>query len=387
LRSGTPLEEALDVLHQTAHPVLRNALVHLKGALPEKANFVSAAAGLMAPDTMAIIGDFERRGYLGAGLEAVALGLEGRGFVRRRFLFVMAYPLFVAVVAIALLPLPSMAQNNMNFSQYGRVVGLYYLQFAFWVWAVLWGLPWSLRSSGAAAALRRSAWLLPWPASVYVQAMRALFSKILAHNVEVGMPMADAVPAAAVALGDGRVQAVVDGAEPSSDVGALMDRLGLLGLVAAADRMFVASSVHTGAIGETMETLAPQYQKQYSSQLWVCIGLAGCLLFMGTGAVIGNSILGYFESQLGSVGGLLDQGPFKDISEIQSFGSEDHKKTLRQLERLDPLSPSFEKQLKALEKNIPPDAERLRRMMPRAGPDGIYSKGDLKEFQRVLRSH
>ena len=90
LRSKTPLSEALTVLIQTAHPTIRVALTHLQNTLPNVDNFATAAAGLMPPETLAIVGAFERRGHLGAGLEAVALGLEGRGFVRRRFLFVMA---------------------------------------------------------------------------------------------------------------------------------------------------------------------------------------------------------------------------------------------------------------------------------------------------------
>ena len=34
------------------------------------------------------------------------------------------------IIAIALLPLPEMAQNNMNFSNYGRIVAGHYVQFA-----------------------------------------------------------------------------------------------------------------------------------------------------------------------------------------------------------------------------------------------------------------
>jgi len=377
----------LTVLIQTAHPTIRVALTHLQNTLPQANDFATAAAGLMPPETLAVIAAFERRGHLGAGLEAVALGLEGRGFVRRRFVFVMAYPLFVMIIAIALLPLPEMAQNNMNFSNYGRVVGRYYALFAVGVWAVLWGLPWALRASGVGASLRHASWILPWPASVYVRAMRALFAKVLSHNIEVGMAMADAIPAAAVSLGDGRVDAVVTAFEKTSaEVGELMAQLGEMGLVAAADRMFVSSSVHTGGVGETMVKLSPQYQKQYSLQLWAVTGLLGMALFMGTGSVIGNSIMGYLEGQMGEVGGLLDQGPFKDIQELRNLDSTDHRDTMRQLEQLDPLSPSFDKQLRALEKSIPSNADRLKQMMPRAGPDGIYNKGDLKEFQRVLRS-
>ena len=201
------------------------------------------------------------------------------------------------------------------------------------------------------------------------------------------MPMVDAIPTAAVSLGDRRVDGVVTAFEnTSAEVGELMAQLGEMGLVAAADRMFVSSSVHTGGVGETMEKLSPQYQKQYSLQLWVTTGLLGLALFMGTSSIIGNSILGYFEGQMGDVGGLLDQGPFKDIQELRSLDSTDHRETMRQLEQLDPLSPNFEKQLRALEKSIPSNADRLKKMMPRAGPDGIYNKGDLKEFQRVLRS-
>ncbi|MCB9729368.1 MAG: type II secretion system F family protein [Deltaproteobacteria bacterium] len=261
LHAGLGLPEALRTLATGAGPRLRGCLVAMGTDLEGGASLADAASRhpeLFDASALQALRAAERTGSLPQALEALAARLDSSLEVRRQLLRSALYPLGVLATSIVLGPIPELVTGSAG-AYAAKVLGnLALVAGLAFVAAVV--VPRVLRTTSLGTTLRRAAWRLPWPASVYRHAVRATFCRAFADHLEAGLPLYDALQAAAdVTVDPFAADAATSAAAMLEQGSALAVSLGASGFVPAGDLMVLIAGERAGTMVEALRGLATTY--------------------------------------------------------------------------------------------------------------------------------
>lgn len=301
LRSGVGPVEALRSLATGGPSRLTRVLDDLATRIDEGASLAEAMGAhpeAFRPDDVAIVAAAERTGDPTSALEAIAQRHEGALAVRWSLLRHAAYPLLLLVASTLLLPLRHLVSGGVG-AYLGRVAsGLGGLALT----GLLVGLvlPRLLRLPAVGERLRGLAWRLPWPASIWRAHARAVLYETLARQLDAGIPLYEALDAAARATGDPRVRQRVDEAARRVASGeALTTAAAAVELVPEADRVALTAGERSGTLAETLSGLAEAQAARRRRQLraLVLVVAVGLTLLVFVRVALG--ILGAYQELLG----------------------------------------------------------------------------------------
>ncbi|MGM0574328.1 MAG: type II secretion system F family protein [Myxococcota bacterium] len=308
LRSGLGAPEALRTLAGGAGGSLGAALEDMAARLESGASLAEAVArhpAVFSDADVQTVRAGERIGESAAALEAVAERLDGRLAIRRQLWRSAAYPLFVLAASIVITPIPQLVLGSawgyasavLRNLAVAAVVGV----------AVVVGLPRLLATRAVGVRLRRLAWRLPWPATVYRHAVRATFCHVLARNLSAGLSVFESARTAAAATGDDATVEAAERAAASLTGGAgLAESLGAEGLIPRGDLMVLLSGEKAGTVDESLSSLGDAYRDRIGRGLRALVTAFGVLVTLAIFIYVALGILEAWESVQGTTQELFD---------------------------------------------------------------------------------
>lgn len=277
LQAGLGLPEALRTLGTGAHPRLRGCLLAVSADLESGASFADAAARhpeLYDHAALQSLRTAERTGSVPQALDAIAARVDATLDTQRQIVRSASYPLGVLATSIVLGPIPELLTGSTG-AYAVKVLGNLALVGGLLFFVAI-ALPRILRTTRLGEDLRRIAWRLPWPASVYRVAVRAAFCRAFADQIEAGLPLFDALDGAAAVTVDpfARTCAAEAGALLSSG-STLASALGSTGLIPPGELMVLIAGERAGTLVESLRGLAITYAERLER------GIRGLLRALG----------------------------------------------------------------------------------------------------------
>ena len=320
LGAGNPLNEAIDLLSESAQPVIASVLTHIRDQVASGTPLWSACAPVLPAETIPVLRLYEQRDDLATGFRVAVVLLERRNFVRARVMKSMAMPSLIIAMVILLSPVATLFLESPK--AYAMAVIPWLMGFLVCVAGLLFGLPFLVRTSALGGVFRRWAWRLPWPATIYVHGLRTLFCRIAALNVRAGMVPGDALQTAALALPDPRPSDRLAASNRGEDV---VGELVASGIIDAADGMVLSSAVNADATAglETLERLVSRYQETFESRLKGLLRVVSILVTVGAIVWSGLQMIKGYTKAIDSIG---NNPAMRQINEVldgqsnESFG-------------------------------------------------------------------
>ncbi|MEZ4266248.1 MAG: type II secretion system F family protein [Myxococcota bacterium] len=295
LHAGLGMPEALRTLGTGAHPRLRACLVGIGADLEAGASLADAAARypeLFDATALQSLRTAERTGSVPMALDAIAARIDATLDTQRQVFRSAIYPLGVLATSILLGPIPELMTGSAG-AYVAKVLGNLALVAAIlFFFAVL--LPRLLRTTRLGQDLRRAAWRLPWPASVYRLAVRGAFCRSFADQIEAGLPLYDALDSAAATTVDpfARQCAAEAGAMLSAGK-TLSESIGMTGLIPAGELMVLIAGERAGTLVDSLRGLAIAYAERLARGIR---GLLRALGFVMTIVIFAWVALGIIEA-------------------------------------------------------------------------------------------
>jgi type II secretory pathway component PulF len=322
------LLRALAILKDSATPVLRAALAHMQQELKAHGSASRACELLFPPQVTAIIRIYERLGFVIIGFEAVAIALDKGTSFRVELFRRLTYPLILLTMMAVMGPFSELLTGSLNAFLIALAINVSVLAGS--VIVLFLGLPYALNHSALGTRLKRAAWALPWPATLYVHHIRVLLCRLASHNIGALMPLDDALRAAAEVTADPRVLKALESAFSNSET-KIADHLGDIGFVAPPDLMLVVSASRSGALPGALDTLADRYLECYRKAFrWVSPLFLAVVVVFVTLSIVGT--IKDVVNQAGNIPG------FNEIRQIdrpsQMNKNQDLKAIEKEIERL-----------------------------------------------------
>ncbi len=170
----------------------------------------------------------------------------------------MFYPGIVLLLAAFLIPIK---QLRLGLGSYLAGVAIALLALGILVAICMKLVPVLLRHPKVVAALRRAAWYLPYPASLYCMWVRSVFCKALADNLDAGITQSRALHGAALVTMDPHIVAAANAV--IGDAGAKTEMASKLwneGLIEHKDAMFLISGEYSSELTDSLRELAHEYE-------------------------------------------------------------------------------------------------------------------------------
>jgi type IV pilus assembly protein PilC len=295
LHAGLGISEALRTLGTGASPRLRSCLVAISADLESGTSFADAAARhpeLYDAAALQSLRTAERTGSVPLALDAIAARINATLDTQRQIFRSAIYPMGVLATSILLGPIPELMTGSAG-AYVAKVLGNLALVAALLFFFAV-ALPRLLRTTRMGQDLRRAAWRLPWPASVYRLAVRGAFCRAFADQIEAGLPLYDALDAAAAVTVDpfARTCAAEAGAMLSSG-STLSAALGTTGLIPAGELMVLIAGERAGTLVESLRGLAIAYAERLERGIR---GLLRALGFLLTIIIFAWVALGIIEA-------------------------------------------------------------------------------------------
>lgn len=309
LQAGLGMPEALRTLGAGAHPRLRACLMAIGADLESGTSLADAAARhpeLYDAAALQSLRTAERTGSVPLALDAIAARIDATLDTQRQIFRSAIYPLSVLGTSILLGPIPALMAGSTG-AYAAKVLGNLALVGALLFFVAI-ALPRILRTTRLGQDLRRVAWRLPWPASVYRLAVRGAFCRAFADQIEAGLPLFDALDSAAAVTVDpfARTCAAEAGALLSSG-STLAGALGSTGLIGSGELMVLIAGERAGTLVESLRALGVTYAERLERGIR---GLLRALGFLLTIVIFAWVAIGIIEAF-----GQVSQGT-EDILEL-----------------------------------------------------------------------
>lgn len=296
VKSGLALDRALELSASPKDPPeVAGALAGLRdgvrGGRP-LVDQVAALEALLGPTGAAVVSAGERAGKLEEALAAAAAHVEDQRDLRRAMALALAYPALVALVALVLLPVPTLVNQGL-----GAAVLGYYLP----AFAVLGGLGFGSRAVlRAAAAPGGEAWearldRVPLVGG-FLEAQRATrFFATLGATLEAGLSAAAAFDAACKAAGSARLAAArVPGVRRLDEGTPLSAALPHPGPLGTEDVRQVAIGEEGGALPGACKAIAERRRQELSTKGTQLAVVMGLLAVLAVGATVVWHVIGFW---------------------------------------------------------------------------------------------
>ncbi len=291
LKAGISPTAALETIAGSASANLKSALRDSRRAIEEGATFTTAlqaVPGLLGPAEASLLFASEQIGALDRALAELAAGYDDRIRLRRRFASGLVYPALIFLVAIMVAPLVEsvgelgvlgVVSGSLGSTYWGKVLPrLAALVATVAVAAVV--VPRLARQP----VVRRALWTLPWPATLYVRAVRGRYARMLGRALEAGLGLPQATALATRAADDPRITEASDRlSDPNHP--SLLAALESAQLLDPADRMLVASGEQAGSLDAALSTVAARHSEAVQR------GLGHLTLVVSAVALIGAGLL------------------------------------------------------------------------------------------------
>jgi type II secretory pathway component PulF len=277
LQAGVGLSEALLTLRAGAGTRLAAVLEAVQREVEAGATLADAVAGhpeLFDAPAVQSLRAAERSGGVPMALDATAARLSATLDTQRQFARSALYPLGVLATSIVLGPIPELITGSAT-AYATKVLGGFAAVAAVLVFAGV-VVPRLLRTTRLGDDLRRAAWRLPWPATVYQVAVRGAFCRAFADQIDAGLPLYDALDASAGVTVDPFAQdaAAAAGAK-LADGAPLAESLGATGLIPRGDLMVLIAGERAGTLVQSLRGLAQAYAERLDR------GIRGVLRALG----------------------------------------------------------------------------------------------------------
>lgn len=344
LRAGIGIVEALRTLSASSSKALHAPLNRVAILVAEGATVSEAMQRFPALFSLADVGVMraaERVGELARGFDIIADGHRERLELRTQLLRSAIYPLIVVVVHIFLAPITILLESP---KAYMVVVSRHLAILVGAILLCVFGVPALARVPRVNGTLKRAAWRLPWPATVYVAHARTLFVRTLGRGLAAGLALFESLRGASAVTNDPEVEAraqvisdaVVDGQE-------LAPQLTRSGLVARPDATILVAGEQSGRLAETLETLGRRYAEQRARALRNLATVIGTGLTVAVLVAVALSTIGAYKKVMSGPEELMKEieksSPLKDLpqggelpsipSGLDSLGKESPFRELR----------------------------------------------------------
>ena len=313
--------EALRMLSASAPRSLRAPMAQMGDSIARGSTLADAMAlcpGTFDRSAVQVIRASEKVGEVARGFDTIADGLDERIALRRQLVRSAIYPMIVIVVHIFLTPITLLVLESTGAYMSTVARGLTVLVAA--VAIVVWGIPFLVRATPLGPALRRLAWRLPWPATVYVSHVRTMFARTLSGSLAAGVTLYEALRTSAAVTSDPAaeeqtettVQAVGQGSE-------LAPELVRSRLVDPADAMVLVAGERAGTLTDALSQLGERYSERRTRGLKGLMTAAGGALTLAVFVFVAMSIVETYQSITSGTGLMMDEiekaAPFIQMGE------------------------------------------------------------------------
>lgn len=347
LAAGMGAQESLRMVAGSARPSARDSLMAVLKALDEGDELADAcvkAPRMFRAGDVETLRAFEQLGEVAQGFKAVSEQADEAIEMRRQLVKQATYPITVLLAHIVITPVPKLIFGTT--AQYAMEVLKQAGLLAFGIVVALWGVPALLRATPLGEKLKRLAWHIPWPGSIYRSHIRALFNRTLARNIGGGLELYVSVRSAAAATSDPVVRERIDVALPLIETTGLSQQLASQGLIAPAEAVLVVSGEQSGNLADSLDAVAKRYVAARKAGLKVFMALLGGLFTLLVILVVVFGLLRAYEDVTGIADKFMDEidleGPFKQIPmdgmegvDLEQFKDEKGQIDMKKLQGID----------------------------------------------------
>jgi type II secretory pathway component PulF len=266
----SPLQ-AFEALRASATPVVESELGKVQQPLQAGSTVpqaLSSASALFSKADLAVLTAYNDIGALPAGFQALAAHANDLLAMRQAFYRGLRYPLFVIVLATIVMPLPQLVLRGAE--SYLVLIGTRLGVLSLSLLLLIWGLKRLVLVPSIGARLKSMAWRAPWPATVWTNHVRSVFHRTLAQNVDAGLELWKAITSATASTNDPSLASRAVPVIKTVTEAGLTKPLIALGLVRQTDAIVLISGEQSGALVESLSTLAARYKAARDQGLrWV----------------------------------------------------------------------------------------------------------------------
>jgi type II secretory pathway component PulF len=343
LRAGIPIQDALEDLGKGARGRWSQCLTMMSRRVREGASLSEAMEEqpqMFRLEETQLIYAAERLGNAATAFESLALGVQSRIDAKRQLIRSISYPIFLVLLTVLMMPLPELFKGGSG--DYFEAVSRQLLVVAVIALVVLVVLPWLVQFPGIRTRLKKLAWSLPWPATLYVHHVRGLYARVLGSNLNSGLALYESVRTASNVSQDPvlarRSGSVMDQLVAGEKLSGPMAQLQVLD---ASDNMLVIAGERSGNLPDSLEQIALRHEDAVRRGTKTLIQVVTVLVTMISMIFITMEIVDSYQNITSGAEQMLqqikDQSPFKDINLKDLKGIN--------LEGLDLMDPSNESSL------------------------------------------
>jgi len=158
-----------------------------------------------------------------------------------------------------MMPLPELFKGDSG-DYSGAVIDQ--LQVVFIIaFAVLFLIPWLFQFPAVRSRMKRLAWSLPWPGTIYVHHVRGLFSRVLSSNLNSGIPLFESITTAHQVCQDPVLSERADQLTRAVQEGAqLSPSMASLNILDSSDHILVIAGERSGTLPESLDKISARHQ-------------------------------------------------------------------------------------------------------------------------------
>ncbi len=307
LESGMSITNALSILGESTKGAMLASCTKMHQLSLDGQPFWELARQcprLFHPADVYLLRASERTGDIPAALRSLSEQVEAEMEFRLSILRSAAYPVFLVVMAIVMLPIPKIIFHSMEV--YLWEVGINLSWLALFLFLIFWGLPWLARRQPLKAFLQRLAWRLPWPASIYVRKARESYTRALCNNLRAGLPVYESLQSAAIVTDDpivyARSLAVVAMIGKGNQ---LASALAANSLLSSSDVMLIAAGEKSGELPDALEQIATLYTAEVHRKTATLLRVGAIVFFLIAAIIVAVGIINSYRHTMGPLQKIL----------------------------------------------------------------------------------
>jgi len=292
LKGGIGASESVRLAAENTAPAATAQLNAMRARLDRGSTISDAmkvADGLFTPQQVTLVESFEPIGTPAAGFATIAALIDEHIADRRQLILGAAYPTLLLFVNCFVSPIGLLRQSTGAYTS-----GVFRELATLVIIGALHGL--LLPPLFKSARLRRAAWRLPWPATVYVAGVRAIFCRTLGRNLAAGVAAIDALRSAARVAGDPTAIDKLRRAEPLIEKTGLAAQLVATGLVSGTEATMVTAGQHTGTLPDALEKAADRYSEARRRGRAAVLKTIGAIVTAIVALVIARTVITTYQS-------------------------------------------------------------------------------------------
>ncbi len=310
LEAGVDPDEALELLVAASTGGLQQNLVRIAAhRKPGKSlsQALAAAPALFTKADVAAIELNEPHGATPAVLHALADRSAERHDLYQQLLRGLVIPIFVLVSYAVLAPLPRMlSATGPGYTE--AVLGNLTLLGVVTL-GIIAGLMLVLRLRTINRVVRALLWRLPWPATIALHHLRAVFYRVLARNNRAGLDPATLLTSCGKLLGDEELARRLAASTQVAGSQPISGRLAQTKLPAPADTLLLVAGEKVGRLSGMLFRLGRRSSERRRRSLRLLLVLATAVLFVVVSSAAFGDLLEAYGSLTQGVDELLNLDP------------------------------------------------------------------------------